>query len=77
MKKILIGTATYNEVTNIEILINKINNLELNLDIIIVDYSSPDGTSKKIKELKTKFSNIILIKRKNKTGLDTAHKIIF
>ena len=35
MKKILIGTATYNEVTNIEILINKINNLELNLDIII------------------------------------------
>ena len=77
MKKILIGTATYNELTNIEILINKINNLELNLDIIIVDDSSPDGTSKKIKELKTKFSNIILIKRKNKTGLDTAHKIIF
>ena len=77
MKKILIGTATYNELTNIEILINKINNLKLNLDIIIVDDSSPDGTSKKIKELKTKFSNIILIKRKNKTGLDTAHKIIF
>ena len=77
MKKILIGTATYNEVSNIEILINKINNLELNLDIIIVDDSSPDGTSKKIKELKTKFSNIILLKRKNKTGLDTAHKIIF
>ena len=77
MKKILIGTATYNEVTNIEILINKINNLELNLDIIIVDDSSPDGTSKKIKELKTKFSNIILLKRKNKTGLDTAHKTIF
>ena len=77
MKKILIGTATYNELTNIEILINKINNLKLNLDIIIVDDSSPDGTSKKIKELKKKFSNIILIKRKNKTGLDTAHKIIF
>jgi len=77
MKKILIGTATYNEITNIEILINKINNLELNLDIIIVDDNSPDGTSKKIKELKTKFPNIILIKRKNKSGLDTAHKIIF
>ena len=77
MKKILIGTATYNELTNIEILINKINNLKLNLDIIIVDDSSPDGTSKKIKELKTKFSNIILLKRKNKTGLDTAHKTIF
>ena len=66
MKKILIGTATYNEVTNIDILINKINNLRLNLDIIIVDDNSPDGTSKKIKELKTKFSNIILIKRKKK-----------
>lgn len=77
MKKILIGTATYNEVNNIEILINKINNLELKLDIIVIDDNSPDGTSKKIKELKTKFSNIILIKRKNKTGLDTAHKIIF
>ena len=77
MKKILIGTATYNEVTNIDILINKINNLRLNLDIIIVDDNSPDGTNKKIKELKTKFSNIILIKRKKKSGLDTAHKIIF
>ena len=72
MKKILIGTATYNEVNNIEILINKINNLELKLDIIVIDDNSPDGTSKKIKELKTKFSNIILIKRKNKTGLDTS-----
>lgn len=77
MKKILIGTATYNEINNIEQLIYKINNLKLSLDIIVIDDNSPDGTKKKIKVLKQKFNNIILINRKYKSGLDTAHKLIF
>ena len=77
MKKILIGTATYNEISNIEQLIFKIHNLKLNLDIMVIDDNSPDGTNKKIKILKQKFKNIILINRKYKSGLDTAHKLIF
>ena len=69
MKKILIGTATYNEISNIEQLIFKINNLKLNLDIMVIDDNSPDGTNKKIKILKQKFKNIILINRKYKSRI--------
>ena len=48
-----------------------------NYEIIVIDDNSPDGTKKKIKVLKQKFNNIILINRKYKSGLDTAHKLIF
>ena len=77
MKKILVGTATYNEFKNIKKLINKINNLNFKLDILIVDDDSKDGTLEEILKLKRVFSNIKLIKRKDKSGLDTAHKIIY
>jgi len=44
IKKILIFTATYNEYPNIKILLDKINKLNLALDILIVDDYSNDGT---------------------------------
>jgi len=50
MKKILIFTATYNEVNNIEKLIYKIKNSCPDIDILIVDDNSPDGTGKLLKE---------------------------
>lgn len=76
MKKILIGTATYNEAKNISSFIAKIKKLKLNLDILIIDDNSPDKTGSILK----KFSNqkqIIYISRKKKLGLDTAHKKIY
>lgn len=77
MKKKLIATATYNEAKNIKILINRLNNLKIKLDILIIDDNSPDGTSLVIKQLKKRFRNINLIERSKKSGLDSAHKLIY
>ncbi|MEC7895338.1 MAG: glycosyltransferase, partial [Bacteroidota bacterium] len=37
---------TYNEIGNIKNTLNKIENLSVNFNIIIVDDNSPDGTAK-------------------------------
>ena len=73
-KKILIFTATYNEAENISEFINSIFNNNDNIDLLIIDDNSPDNTANIIKELKKKFSQINLIIRQRKLGLDTAHK---
>ena len=52
MKKNLIFTATYNEIENIGKLIKKINQLSKNVDILIIDDNSPDGTGLLVKKLK-------------------------
>lgn len=74
-KKILIFTATYNEYRNIKILLDKINKLKLQLDILVVDDKSNDGTLVFLKNYSKK--NFKLIIRKRKMGLDTAHKLAF
>lgn len=70
----LIGVLlpTYCEAENIGSLIREIKKLNLNLMIAVVDDSSPDGTSKIVKCLQKKFSNIHFISRKRKLGLGTA-----
>jgi dolichol-phosphate mannosyltransferase len=77
IKKTLIFTATYNEFPNIKTLLNKINNLKINLDILIVDDNSNDGTLPFLIKYSKKNKNLKLIKRGKKLGLDTAHKIGF
>ena len=44
---------------------------------MIIDDNSPDKTYLVIEKFMKKFNNIFLIKRKNKQGLDTAHKYIY
>ena len=44
--KTLIFTATYNEAKNILKFINKVEKLNLNIDLLIIDDNSPDQTSK-------------------------------
>tara|TARA_B110000090_G_C12932175_1_gene273937 strand:+ start:243 stop:464 length:222 start_codon:yes stop_codon:yes gene_type:complete len=69
MKKILIATATYNEAGNIKILLKKIINLKIKLDILIVDDNSPDKTYLEVKKFMKKFQNIYLTNRKKKERL--------
>ena len=77
MKKILIATATFNEALNIKKLINKIINLNIKLDILVVDDKSPDKTWLILKKLKEKYKNLHVIIRARKNGLDSAHKKIY
>lgn len=77
MKKILIFTATYNEVKNIEELIDGIKNNCKHADILIVDDNSPDGTGILLKRLEQENQNIKVFIRDGKLGLDTAHKFAY
>ena len=77
MKKILIFTATYNEVNNIEKLITKIKDNCAEANILIVDDNSPDGTGKLLKEKALKDSKLKVVVRVGKLGLDTAHKFAY
>ena len=77
MIKTLIFSATYNERDNIKELIEKINESKFDLDIFIIDDNSPDNTKEILEELKKNNSNLKFLIRKEKLGLDTAHKYAY
>ena len=77
MNKILVFTATYNEVNNVEKLIKLIFSNNKKIKILVIDDNSPDNTFGVLKKLKKKYGNMFLIKRPSKLGLDTAHKYAF
>jgi len=76
-KRILVFSATYNEIENIRELINGIQKNLPNSSILIIDDNSPDKTQEVINELKKKNERLFLIKREKKLGLDSAHKAAF
>lgn len=69
----LVIIPTYNEKDNIRTVIEKINKLNNDLDILIIDDNSPDGTGVIIRELQSTYKNIFLIERPGKLGLGTAY----
>ncbi len=68
MKKILVFIPTYNEVGNIEKLVEEIFKVLPQCEILIVDDNSPDGTSLKVQQLQKKYNNLHLIVRKENRG---------
>jgi len=75
----LIIIPTYNENQNIAILISKIRELEsqVNLEILIIDDASPDGTAKSVEQIQENDSKLYLINRKKKLGLGSAYCLGF
>jgi len=63
---------TYCEAGNISKLIDEIEDLKLNPSILVIDDSSPDGTSDVVRGLQRKYGNILLLMRPTKSGLGTA-----
>jgi len=76
-KRILVFSATYNEIDNVRELINGIQKYLPDTSILIIDDNSPDKTQEVIKELKKNNNNLFLIEREKKLGLDSAHKTAF
>jgi len=64
---------TYNEKENIKTVIEKLGSLNVDLDILIIDDNSPDGTGAIIKEMQKSHKKIFLIERPGKMGLGTAY----
>jgi dolichol-phosphate mannosyltransferase len=64
---------TYNERENICLLVEGIADLGLDLQVIIVDDNSPDGTGELADELAAQYPGIHVLHRPGKLGLGTAH----
>ncbi|WP_438966570.1 polyprenol monophosphomannose synthase [Flavobacterium sp.] len=74
MSNKLVIIPTYNEIENIESIIEAIFMLTVPFDVLIVDDNSPDGTSIKVNELQNKFQGQLFLEiRAKKSGLGTAY----
>ncbi len=74
---ISIITPTYNERDGIEHFVQTIsqvmNELGEPFEIIVVDDNSPDGTARRVTELKANYPNLELLKRAGKLGIGSAY----
>ncbi len=73
MEKVIVIIPTYNERKNIEKLIPDIIELYPNINILVVDDGSPDGTGDYVKLLSQHDDRIHVLKREGKMGLGTAY----
>ena len=65
----LVIIPTYNELENIETIVERVRAATPEVDILIVDDNSPDGTGAKADELAAKDGHINVVHREEKTGL--------
>ena len=70
----LVIIPTFNEIENIEAIIDAVFQLKKEFDVLIVDDNSPDGTANKVIELQNKYPKQLFLEvRKEKSGLGTAY----
>jgi len=71
---VLVVIPTYNEKDNIALLIKELFDLYSDIDILVVDDASPDGTAKLVAQLQLMFpSKLHILQRPKKLGLGTAY----
>ena len=73
MSDSIIVIPTYNEAENIPIVIRKVLGVTPDVDILVVDDNSPDGTAKAVERISTSEDRVHLMTRQSKGGLGTAY----
>ena len=73
MEKLVI-IPTYNEVENIDVLLERLLALPHGLDVLVVDDGSPDGTADHVKVWQAKSPRVHLLQRPGKMGLGSAYR---
>ena len=74
MPESLVIIPTYNEIENIERMLDTVMSLERPFDVLIVDDGSPDGTAEKVRKKMSQHKGRIHIEeRTGKLGLGTAY----
>lgn len=71
--KAVIIVPTYNEIENVQRLVEAIFSHQKDINILFVDDSSPDGTAGLIKKMQQSYPNILLLERDKKEGLGRAY----
>jgi len=74
MYKNIILLPTYNERNNVKVIIPEIFQLVPEINILVIDDNSPDGTAEEVKQLMKIYPNLSILERKEKTGLGNAYK---
>ena len=74
MDKILVVIPTFNEAQSLPLLLDKIFSLGFAPSVLVVDDSSEDGTSQKVRSLQEKYPRLFLLTRPNKMGLGSAYR---
>lgn len=70
----LVIIPTYNEVANIDKMIETLFSLYPDISLLIVDDSSPDGTAQAVRESADRYpGHLFLLERKSKQGIGTAY----
>jgi dolichol-phosphate mannosyltransferase len=72
-KKVII-LPTYNEKNNIGLTIKDIISVLPEVNILVVDDNSPDGTAEIVKKLMLQYPHLSILERFSKTGLGDAYK---
>ncbi len=73
LDKAVVIIPTYNEIANIEKMLETLHRLHPSLNVLIIDDGSPDGTAQVVKDFQKKKSNLHILERKGKLGLGTAY----
>ena len=73
MNKTLVVVPTYNERENLPLLAQRLLNLPVSVDMLVVDDNSPDGTGKIADNLAAKQPAIHVLHRTEKNGLGRAY----
>ncbi len=73
LDKAIVIVPTYNEISNIEKMLETLHRLHPSLNILIIDDGSPDGTAGVVKKFQEKKSNLFILERTGKLGLGTAY----
>ncbi|WP_055447573.1 polyprenol monophosphomannose synthase [Lacinutrix mariniflava] len=74
MQDAVVIIPTYNEIENIEAIVDAVFSQEKAFHILVVDDNSPDGTADKVRELQLKYPSRLFLKvREEKSGLGTAY----
>jgi dolichol-phosphate mannosyltransferase len=76
--KVLVVVPTYNERSNIRVLIPQLfNSIADDCNVLVVDDASPDGTGTEVRAIARRRDRLHLIERPRKLGLSTAYVTAF
>jgi dolichol-phosphate mannosyltransferase len=73
MAKTLVVIPTYNEKQNIETVLERVLGAGSDIEVVVVDDNSPDGTAELVKKAAGTNPRLHLIEREGKQGLGTAY----
>ncbi len=74
MQDAVVIIPTYNEIENIEAILDAVLKLPKPFDVLVVDDNSPDQTANKVKDLQKQYANRLFLEvRQQKSGLGTAY----